>query len=586
MGWLIVNKFFFLLLIFSSLCLEGLDYQVRFEGIGLEAVDILRSVSQTVLLEKSPPETRMALQRRAQADIPNLLAGLHSLGLYAAEISATVEDNTPKATVVFTINPGRVYPLGDVEVELGSGESNPLEGITPRDIGLIVGAPALPQEILEAENKLLEILKERGYLFATIDKKVIAREATEEISLLFLVQPGPLIKFGPTNLLGLKTVSPDYVLSKIAWREMDPYDPLLLTSTQTALEGTGLFSTIAFEHAKEPSSLGELPFDVILEEACHRTIGAGGSYNTYLGPGVTFNWENRNAFHRGQKLSLKGDIFVILQNGKVEYTIPDFLEPCQRLRVVAEVEKEKTKGFTETFYSSFIHLDRFPTDYLRYSVGFGYKQLFSADSNNNEPFSLLKLPLSAKYTRQDDFLDPTSGGSFLLKAAPTYRFNRSPFFYTTLEGIETLYYPISWPLFQVFALKLDVGSIIGPRTRTIPPPERFYAGSENTLRGYRYLTVSPLNKDGKPIGGRSLFVFSAEHRIRFSSDFGWTTFYEVGNVYDEAIPRLDQKQLQSWGIGLRYYTPVGPLRADIAFPLNRRPIDRKFQVYLSIGQAF
>ena len=173
-----------------------------------------------------------------------------------------------------------------------------------------------------------------------------------------------------------------------------------------------------------------------------------------------------------------------------------------------------------------------------------------------------------------------------MKAIPTYRFNRNEFFYTILEGIGSSYYPIDWLLPQVLAYKIHIGSIVGPSTMTIPPPERFYAGSDCTLRGYKYLTVSPLNHEGKPIGGRSLAIFSAEHRIRLTPEIGFVSFYDVGNVYDQSLPRLDQKQLQSIGVGFRYYTPVGPLRADIAFPLNKRPIDNNFQIYLSIGQSF
>ncbi len=575
---------FALLLSFS---LQALDYQVRFEGVNEKQASLLREISQTLQLETTPPPTLIALKRRAEADIPILLSGLQSLGLYSASITALVDDSGSSALVIFRIKAGGVYPLGEIEVELeGENQENPIEGVTPRDLGLLVGSPAIPEEILKAEDILLQILKKRGYLFAIIEKKVIAREATQDISLLFHVRSGPLIRFGETSIFGLVSVNRDYVESKIAWKVGDPYDPKLLTETQMALESTGLFTTISFEHEKEPSLEGELPFDIILQEGYHRTIGIGAAYNTSLGPGVSLNWDHRNAFCRGHKLAAKADLFWIRQNGKIEYTIPEFLQQNQRLRFVTELEKEHTEGFTETFYSAFIHLDRFPSDCWRYSIGVGYKQLFSSRSNNNEPFALFKLPLSTKLTYIDDPLDPTTGSMLLMKAVPTYRFNRNEFFYTILEGIGSIYQPLSWPLPQVLAFKFNIGSIVGPGTVTIPPPERFYAGSDCTLRGYKYLTVSPLNRDGKPIGGRSLAIFSAEHRVRITSEIGFVTFYDVGNVYDNSLPRLDQKQLQSLGVGLRYYTPVGPLRADIAFPLNKRPIDNNFQIYLSIGQSF
>ncbi len=115
---------------------------------------------------------------------------------------------------------------------------------------------------------------------------------------------------------------------------------------------------------------------------------------------------------------------------------------------------------------------------------------------------------------------------------------------------------------------------------------RFYAGSERYLRGYKYYTVSPL--DGTtPIGGRSIFVAGIEPRLRLTTRIDWVVFFEIGNVYSTVLPAATQKLLKSVGTGFRYRTPVGPLRFDIAFPLDRRPgIDSAFQIYFSVGHGF
>jgi translocation and assembly module TamA len=140
---------------------------------------------------------------------------------------------------------------------------------------------------------------------------------------------------------------------------------------------------------------------------------------------------------------------------------------------------------------------------------------------------------------------------------------------------------------MTLASKLTLGNIFGAAQHTIPTPDRFFSGTENTLRGYRYLTVSPLNKHDKPIGGRSLLAASIETRFRTDSGFGWALFYDVGNVYSANFPVIDHGFLQSTGAGIRYATPLGPLRLDVAIPLNRRhKIDPHFQIYFSIGQSF
>jgi translocation and assembly module TamA len=183
-------------------------------------------------------------------------------------------------------------------------------------------------------------------------------------------------------------------------------------------------------------------------------------------------------------------------------------------------------------------------------------------------------------------LDPTSGYSIHLKSVPSLQLKPPHFAYCPTTFISTFYLPFQEDHRFVVAGKLTVGSIFGTSRHTIPPSERFYAGNENTLRGYGYETVSPL-KDHKPIGGRSIMVLSLEARMRLSETLGLVGFYEIGNVYSSPAPQFNHEQLQSAGVGVRYHTAVGPIRLDFAFPLNRRPkVDGPFQAYLSIGQSF
>jgi translocation and assembly module TamA len=139
----------------------------------------------------------------------------------------------------------------------------------------------------------------------------------------------------------------------------------------------------------------------------------------------------------------------------------------------------------------------------------------------------------------------------------------------------------------ILAQKLTLGTIISNGIRAIPVPNRFFGGSEENLRGYKYFSVSPLEKDNKPIGGRSALFYSLEMRIRLSQSFGLVPFFDMGNVYLEQFPTFKGKWRKSQGVGLRYYSFVGPLRLDLAFPLNhRKGIDPYWWVFVSLGQAF
>lgn len=135
------------------------------------------------------------------------------------------------------------------------------------------------------------------------------------------------------------------------------------------------------------------------------------------------------------------------------------------------------------------------------------------------------------------------------------------------------------------AARLRVGSILGPSVGNLPATERFYAGGGGSIRGFGYQEVGP-ELNGEPSGGRSLIESAAELRFKITDDIGAVTFVDAGNVSDSTVPDTSDIWVGG-GAGLRYYTGFGPLRFDVAVPLNRKETaSASYQLYISIGQAF
>jgi translocation and assembly module TamA len=144
-----------------------------------------------------------------------------------------------------------------------------------------------------------------------------------------------------------------------------------------------------------------------------------------------------------------------------------------------------------------------------------------------------------------------------------------------------------------------VDGVPGVTIPNLPPDQRFYAGGSGTVRGYRYQSVGPEFPDGTPIGGTALTAVNVEFRQRIGTSFGAALFVDAGKVGEQLNPvhgarcsasTPSHSTTDCWAVGVgggvRYYTPIGVLRLDLAVPTVRRPNDDRFEVYIGLGQAF
>lgn len=592
----VTHQLLLILFLIATPCISNaLEYTVQFEGVTDESLrNLLEETSQLSSLQNSPTSTAAALQRRADKDFSNILKALHSRAYYEAKVKTNINFNATPAIVKIDVDTGPVYSLSSFRI-ISSNDDNsdqtscyPFESIDESDLDITINGPALPEYIINAEDILIKRMEREGYPLAKIVKReVIADQESKSVSVVLHVNSGILAKFGETTITGQKRVKDIFFCRKITWQKGCTYQPEQVARTLNALEASGLFSTINISYADEVDENGLLPMTIAVNEAKHRSIGLGLNYDTDLGPGLSAEWENRNLFGRGEKLSFVTNIWVRKKEGTLRYTKPDFCRPRQDLIWTAEVMNLETRGFEESSLSLSGIIERQWNDNIRYSYGGMFKRLRNWDSDNNGSFNLVKTPLQFMWHKTNGLLDPTSGSVALLKCTPTLQTMSPAFAYAINTASASIYLPLRKDHRFVLAGKATLGSIWGANKHSIPPSERFYAGMDNLLRGYRYLTVSPLNCDNKPIGGRSMMIYSVEARMRFTETIGFVTFWDIGNVYAEPYPQLNHKQLQSVGVGARYHTPVGPLRLDVAFPLNpRKHIDNRFQIYFSIGQAF
>jgi len=580
----------YLLIFIPRLLVAFESYDVLFEGdVSPELLCLLKTTSQLVVRQNSPPSTAAGLRHRAEGDIEKLLQALHSQAYYNATVDFFYDFACESPIVTVKVNTGPVYPFGGFVIAPLCGEEDALfNAFCLDDVGVVLGNPALPEIILKAEEILLNLLEKKGYPLATINKReVMADQAVQAIYVTLTVDSGKQTYFGPTKIIGNCSVRDPFFARKLWWSEGCVYDPCQVERTQNAIEASGLFSSIAITHADQADEYGVLPMQLEVIEGTHHSIGWGLTYATHRGAGLTAEWEHRNIRGMGERLKMDMDLWYDDQEAHILYVKPDYLMRAQDLLFLAEIQHQTTKGYTESSFSLSSMIERQVHQNTRISYGLMYKWLKDTRSFGNGEYNLFKIPLQARWSNVNNLLDPTRGHTVNLKVIPTLQFLNPQFAYCINTVTLTAYRPITEDEKYVLAAKFMLGSIWGSSRRTIPSSERFYEGSESSLRGYHYQTVSPLRDCNKPIGGRSMMINSFELRVRATESFGWVAFYEFGNVYEGSLPEIDHKLLHSVGWGIRYHTPVGPLRLDFAVPLNRRKeLDPRFQVYVSIGQAF
>lgn len=572
-------------LIFCVICtLNGtVDYTVSFTGEHDPELNILlKEASLLNTLGDFPPKTLTALKKRAEDDIDNLVKALHSQARYNAKVDFRINSKTEPVLIEFLIDKGPVYPIKETfilpkELEI-SGEQ----------IGLVKGVAADPKTIIEAEEQLIELLIKQGYPYASvIDRDVVADQESKSISTTFHIETGPLSTFGQLEIKGNKTVSSKYIIKRIFWDKGQRFDPKKVHCTANAIDAGGLFTAVNITYPELPPPDGALPITIEVEEAKHRSVAVGLSYSTQRGPGFTLEWENRNQKGIGERFSFDANVLSEVQQAKLKHIFPAYRAPNQNLIWALELEHDKTQSFEEIWGSISSTIEKEIDECTRMSYGVQYKQVNVYKTEDNGMYGLFKTPFQKRWSNTNDYLDASTGTTFFTQITPTLQLSKNPQFYS----IGNFSYSAYTPYFDnrlILAGRVQLGTIAGASRKKISPSERFYAGSETALRGYKYFTVSPISKEtGNPTGGRSMLIYSLEARWKMTDSWGGVLFFDMGNVYKDVLPRLNYKALKSVGAGFRYYTPVGPVRFDFAVPLDRRKgIDPPFQFYISIGQSF
>lgn len=561
------------------------NYRVGFYNIpSPEIYETMQSISQLVGSQKNPPPTLFTLKKRAEADLPLFKDVLRAYGYFDAYITLGYQGTFPNITVTVLVSPGPSYRFSAINIE--DAEGNPLTICNHNSLALQIGCPARFDTILDTKDQIKHEMSCLGYPFAEIiDHKIIVDQESKELSVTYRVNKGEIAHFGKITTNGLCKIKPEFIYKYIYWKEGELFTPSSVECTDAALQEAALFSIVHI-YPGVLDETGSLEMIIDVTETKFRHLGLGVSYSTDESVGALAQWSHDNLSGMGDSFSIITEASEVVKRGTFVYNRPHFFARHQDLTYSFELRREDTPGFIEREMSFLVRVGRKVNDFFYYSYGGRFEKLLSTKSDNNENYNLLSLPIYLRIDTSNQLVDRTRGYTAFYWCTPYKAIFNSDIFFCKQELFTAFYQRLSSKPEIILAMSGQLGSITGQSRIEIPAPKRFYSGSSTGLRGYKYLTVSPLCGD-TPIGGRSLLIFQIEPRVRIFDKLYCAAFYDCGNVYSPSFPQLDEKFLRSYGVGIRYLTPVGAFRLDIGFPMDKRKgIDNNFQIYASIGQTF
>lgn len=514
---------------------------------------------------------------------------LDSQGYFAALIDPRLDDDQRP---LVRVRPGERFVIAELGFEFDVPEGSPEPG---RDISsaasLRTGEPMRSADILQAEAAIVEALRNSGWPMARAGSHSISADhlhATGAVILRF--DTGPFVRFGRPQLAGgLADLREDYVARLAPFRTGDPVSTRDLnryTQRLQALESVALAETRLAPADDDGSDIRAV--DVRMEPSPRHRLQLSAHYASTEGAGAGVEWARRNLFRRDETLTLTGRASELHTGAEARLVMPHWRRVAQTLELGGGLAMESTDAFDQDSVSARAVLSRPVTGQIFASAGMTAQVARVTDAAGPRTLNTVILPLSLAYDGRDDLLDPRSGIGAELSLQPGYTFGDSNNRYVRAVLGARTYFPVSERL--LIAVQGRVGGLIGVDAASVPADLRFYAGGGGSVRGYGYQALSPRvagvnTGELEPFGGRSLVETSIEARWRRSERLGFVAFIDGGVASGALEPDFNEMRY-GMGAGVRYYPGFGPLRVDIATPLNRRPGDAPVHLYISIGQAF
>ncbi|MFO1428826.1 MAG: autotransporter assembly complex family protein [Candidatus Competibacteraceae bacterium] len=511
-------------------------------------------------------------QLNAQAE-DNIREALQPFGYYHPTVGSSLERKNNDWVARYKIEPGPPVRISRVDIQLdGAGRDDPAFRNLVADSPLEPGERLVQPRYEEFKKKLELLASQRGYFKAQWQTHEIRINLVDNSAAIELkYDTGRRYYFGRVHWPET-ALAPEFLQRYLQFQPGDPYDSDALLNLQSNLINSGYFRQVEVAAPQEKAVDDRVPVDIGLHMRNPRQYSFGLGYGTGTGVRSRFGFEQRWLNPWGDKFKLDLLASRIFSALKTEYTIPG-ADPARDAYLLR---------------SSLSHENSPVTKADSASVGAGWKRQFglwqvttALDYSLNtfnvgeRQSSYLLIPsLDLLRVKTDDPLNIGQGTRLDLQLRGAYE--------PLLSSVSFVQGTVSGGWVERFAenhrfiVRGELGTTLVSDFEKLPPALRFFAGGDNSVRGYGWNRIAPRDNEGNIVGGKNLIVGSVEYEYRFWKDWGVATFVDSGDAFDRARPSLKT----GVGVGFRWFSPVGPLRIDLAHGLENNNLIR---FYINFG---
>lgn len=499
-----------------------------------------------------------------------------ALGYYRNRYRVRVTESKGEPLLKIDIRVAEPVRLRQVDIQI-SGEAQQMDAFQPKDERLQPGQPLSHAAYDELKSALQQQGLRYGFFAARFTRhRLLIDPQAGEADLELHYDSGPRYRLGAVNFADSGKIDRRLLEALVPFKETEPYDSALLAELTQNLQNSGYFALVQVDAQGEEEGPLDVLVQVRLEPVKPRTLGLGAGFSTDVGPRGSFSWEKHRVNSRGHRLGFDSELSGPRQNVSGWYAIPLSAPLTDELRFVAGYQREELVNLSSERLTLGSQWRKQVRGGWQRVIGLRWEEeRHSYERGSRSKTSQFLLPsLGFAKLKSDSPLDPSRGyrlqadvsagsGSLLSDADVIHASALAKGLITLAERHRVL-------------ARMELGAVATDQFSRIAPSLRFFAGGDQSVRGYDYQSLSPRDEQRNRVGARYFMAHSLEYQYQFKDRWRVASFVDQGNATDS----LGGSLKTGVGAGIRWVSPIGPLRLDLAKALDD---ERSWRIHFSMG---